>query len=89
MIYTECSRVSGHMAGRKPTVTDREILEVFREVSDPALSTTEVADELGFSQPGTLKRLRSLEEEHLLGRKKIGNSNAWWLTDEGQEILSE
>jgi predicted transcriptional regulator len=77
------------MAGRKPTKSDREILRVFVDHSDPALFTTEVGDELGFSQPGILKRLRSLEESDLIEGKSSGNSNIWWITESGREHLSE
>lgn len=78
-----------HMAGRKPTVTDAEILGIFRETSDPVLTTVEVAETLDFSQPGILKRLKQLESDGCLSRKKAGNSHVWWLTDEGREYLTE
>lgn len=73
--------------GRKPTISNEEILEVFLNHRDPVLSTAEVAEIVDFSQAGILSRLRSLEKKGWLASKKIGNSNAWWLTESGKERL--
>lgn len=69
------------MAGRRPDVSDEEILEIFRQTSDPVLSTSEVADELGYSTQGTAARLHELANEERLETKMVGNSRAWWLAD--------
>jgi predicted ArsR family transcriptional regulator len=66
------------MAGRKETVSDEEILRLFEESSDPFLTTSEVADELGFSNHGARKRLYRLAEEGELEFKRVGNAPAWW-----------
>jgi len=76
------------MSGRKRTVSDEEILEILLGSDDPFLTTTEVAEVLDFSQPGALKRLRQLEEEEYVGTKKAGNSNTWWITEEGRQMVS-
>ncbi|MFK5603667.1 winged helix-turn-helix domain-containing protein [Haloferax volcanii] len=76
------------MSGRKRTVSDEEILEILLDSEDPFLTTTEVAEVLDFSQPGALKRLRQLEEEEYVETKKAGNSNTWWITEEGREMVS-
>jgi biotin operon repressor len=77
------------MAGRKRTVSDREILLIFRDATDPVLSAPEVAAELPIGETGTYKRLRELRENSLLASKKIGQGRAWWLTDEGRTYVSE
>jgi DNA-binding Lrp family transcriptional regulator len=65
--------------GRKPTVSDEEILDVFRETSDPVLTTSEVADGIGLSRRGTFERLNRLESEEVLEMKKVGETGAvWW-----------
>lgn len=65
--------------GRKPTDTDDDILELFRESDDPVLSTREVADQLSISRRATYERLRKLSEEGKLEAKKIGGrSFVWW-----------
>lgn len=68
--------------GRKPRVTDEEVLAVLRENDDPVLSTAEVADELPIKRRATLTRLQRLAENGVLARKQTGGRNTvWWLTD--------
>lgn len=67
--------------GRKPRVTDSDILDVFQNTRDPVLSTAEVAQALPIKRRGTLNRLRSLEEAGELESKEIGGRNTvWWTT---------
>ena len=68
--------------GRKPTVSDAEILDVFRESSDPVLTTKEVAKQLDIGQRGTFDRLDQLAEDDKIEMKKIGETGAvWWYTE--------
>jgi len=68
--------------GRKPTVPDSEILQVFIDKSDPVLTTTEVADEIGLGRRGTYNRLQQLAENGDLRLKKVGETGAvWWHPD--------
>lgn len=68
--------------GRNPRVTDEELLEVFRRIDDPVLSTAEVAAELPIKRRATLTRLQRLEENGVLARKQTGGRNTvWWLTN--------
>jgi predicted transcriptional regulator len=65
--------------GRKPTVSDDEILEVFRQASDPVLTTKEVANEIGIGRRGTFDRLQNLVDSGDLQMKKVGETSAvWW-----------
>lgn len=74
--------------GREETVTDTEILRVFENSEDPALFTGEVADKIGFSNQGTLPRLKGLADEGYLATKKSGRVPMWWITDRGREFLT-
>lgn len=76
------------MAGRKETVSDAEILRIFYRCSDPFLTTSEVAEQLEFSLEGARKRLYALEEDGYLEYKKVGNSPAFWLTEQGEHWMS-
>ena len=81
---------STNKGGRKPRVTDDDLLDVFRETSDPVLSTAEVADALPIKRRGTLNRLRALEAEGALDSKQIGGRNTvWWVIDERAERRRE
>lgn len=75
------------VGGREETVDDRDILRVFAESDDPVLFTGEVAEEIGFSNQGTLPRLRKLAKEGFLNTKTGGKVPVWWLTDRGYEYL--
>lgn len=67
------------MAGRPPDVTNKEILEVFRQSADPFLFTSEVADDLPIGRDGARKRLQKLAEDGCLQKKQRGKVIIWWL----------
>ena len=70
-------------SGRKPRVTDEDLLNVFRATTDPVLSTAEVSKQVPIKRRGTLRRLRSLEDSGQLESKQIGGRNTvWWLLDQ-------
>lgn len=75
-------------AGREETVDDKEILRIFEQSEDPFMFTGEVADELGFSNEGAIKRLKKLNRRKFLASKKAGNVPGWWLTDRGRAYLA-
>ena len=77
---------SSNAGGRKPRVTDADLLDVFRATSDPVLSTAEVADRVPIKRRGVLNRLRDLEGRGALASKQIGGRNTvWWLPDDVDE----
>lgn len=65
--------------GRKPRVTDEDILAVFRSVHEPVLATSEVATELPIKRRATHNRLQSLVDAGELSRKQIGKIAIYWL----------
>jgi biotin operon repressor len=56
--------------GRKPTVSDEEILAGFENAEDPVLITDEVAESLLIGRRAVYNRLRSLEEQGISSRKR-------------------
>ena len=71
---------SSNTGGRKPRVSDRDLLDVFRSTADPVLSTAEVADAVPIKRRGVLNRLRDLEDAGELASKQIGGRNTvWWI----------
>jgi hypothetical protein len=68
--------------GRKPRVSDTDVLAVFRSASEPVLSTSEVAAALPIKRRATHDRLRALVESGTLARKQIGKSAIYWLPGE-------
>ena len=71
--------------GRKPRVTDEEILQLFWETDDPVLSTDEVTEQLSIGRSATYKRLKSLREEGRLQAKTIGKKNTVYWLDEAEK----
>lgn len=71
--------------GRKPRVTDDDLLEVLRLADDPVLSTAEIAESVSIQRRSVLNRLRRLENEKKVDSKTIGGRNTvWWLPDDTQ-----
>jgi predicted ArsR family transcriptional regulator len=69
----------GDGPGRPPDVTDEEILEVFKQSTDPVLTASEVSEQLSIERRGVLSRLNNLEEQGYLRSKKVGGrSSVWW-----------
>jgi response regulator of citrate/malate metabolism len=65
--------------GRKPTVSNDEILDVFRQATDPVLTTTEVAEQIELSRRGAFDRLDQLADDDVIEMKKVGETGAvWW-----------
>jgi len=66
----------------RPTSTDDELLRLFDESDDPVLTAAEIAEELEMTRQGVNYRLRQLDAEGAVARKKIGSrAVAWWRTD--------
>lgn len=77
------------MAGRKPSISDEEILYEIAVAPDPFVVAPELTDALGMTRQGVLKRLNKLAEEGHLGRKETGAITVFWLSDSGREIASD
>jgi len=70
--------------GPKPSVTDEEILHLFRDSPDPVLSTAEVTEQVSLKRRSVYDRLSALAEEEKLEHKQIGGRNTiWWLPESG------
>lgn len=63
-----------------PEVPNEVFFDALRELGGSA-GTQEVADEVGCIYDTAYKRLRRLEDEDLVTRRKVANANLWVLTD--------
>ncbi|GAB7092556.1 hypothetical protein JCM18237_28270 [Halorubrum luteum] len=69
--------------GPDPTVSDEQILELFRDSDDPVLTASEIADQVDLTRRNVLNRLKDLETKGAIESKKVGGrSTVWWLPGE-------
>ncbi|PSQ51617.1 winged helix-turn-helix domain-containing protein [Halobacteriales archaeon SW_8_65_20] len=72
--------------GRKPTITDAEILRVVRLLPDPVVTANEISDEIDMTPQGVNSRLDDLVEDGYLRQKNVGSrAVVYWLTESGKE----
>lgn len=71
---------SGRKPGRKPRVTDEEILQLFKDADPPVLTASALADELPIGHRALLNRLNTLWDRETLDRMDVGpRGRVWWL----------
>ena len=76
MGMTEERRDDGAFA---ETVSDQDVLLVFEAADEPILTAAEIAESLPVGPDAVYRRLRSMHEEGLVGRKTVGaRAVAWW-----------
>src|SRR5699024_9163834 len=70
----------GQKPGRKPRVTDDEILQLFKDADPPVLTTSALADELPIGHRALLNRLNTLWDRETLDRMDVApRGRVWWL----------
>lgn len=66
--------------GRKPEVTDDDIVEVVASFDDPVATTSEIADQLPISRRRVHDRLKALLDDDRVRAKDVGSrSRVWWV----------
>jgi len=62
-----------------------DVLEVMVSSSDPAFSTTEIADELDTTTQTIRKRVEELADRGFVTLKETPNAKIFWITDAGYQ----
>lgn len=75
--------------GREKTVPDERILVEFLLTSDPALFSSEVADNVPLTRQRVNTILDEMEDDGYLMSKKASGRRLWWLTDKGHDHLTQ
>jgi len=66
--------------GRKPEVTDDDIVDVVASFDDPVATTSEIADQLPISRRRVHDRLKSLRDADRVRAKDVGSrTRVWWV----------
>lgn len=77
-------------AGRKPTVSDAEILLQIRAAPDPIVTAKEIAERIEMTPQGVNNRMDDLVDDGYVKKKKVGSrAVVYWLTDAGKEKASQ
>lgn len=74
--------------GRKPRVTDEELMETLREMTatnrNPVVTTQEVTEALPLAHDSVYDRLNRFYDEGRVHKKKVGAKGiVWWPAKEG------
>ena len=68
--------------GRKPRVSNEEVVAVFEAAETPVLRTRDVAEELPIGHRAVLNRLNALRERGTLEKMEVDpRGRVWWLAD--------
>lgn len=79
----ENARSRGSGGEFEAEVSDKELLDVFRETETPVLSASMAADRLPIGRQAVYERLQDLEEEGYMDRLKVGGrAVVWWPVNE-------
>lgn len=78
------------MAGRKPTVSDEQVLREMALMADPVSTAPELAERLDMTRQGANYRLGQLEEDGYVKSKKVGaHAIVYWLTEKGKGVVED
>jgi len=66
--------------GKDRSVSDIELIQAIRDHSDPAVKTTELAEQLPLTSTRINELLKPLEDEGILQKKSFGSANGWWIS---------
>mgnify|MGYP001120388496 FL=1 len=75
------------MVQGKRTITDDEIVNEMRTASDPAFTTSELAEKFGMTTEGIRGRLKQLENQSRIRCKKPSSRSVIWWVETSQSSV--
>jgi len=70
-----------HVAARFKVLSEPLRLQILQELETQKLSVSDLAKAVGSTQPNVSKHLKILQDERLIGRRKVGNIVYYSITD--------
>lgn len=67
--------------GKERSVSDIELIRAIKEHPDPAVKSTELAEQLPLTSTRINELLKPLEQEGILCKKSFGSANGWWIAE--------
>ena len=65
------------------TVTIDRVRQVFRTVAGPAVTSADIASELGVTAEAARRKLNEFHSQGMLGKRKTAGRNIYWLQPAG------
>jgi len=72
-------RVEMSTRGKDRSVSDSELIRTIKQHPDPAVKSTELAEQLPLTSTRINELLKSLEDDGILRKKSFGSANGWWI----------
>lgn len=76
------------MPGPKPSDTDQDLLLLVKSQPGGFATAPEIEPGTDVGEKQTRNRLEQLYETGLLHRRRVGSTNVYWLTDEGEDLVA-
>ncbi len=76
------------MAGPDPADDTEKVLRLVKTQEGSFATAPEIEPAMSVGEKQTRNRLESLYESGLLNRRRVGSTNVYWLTDDGERELA-
>lgn len=76
------------MPGPQPSDSTEKILRLVQAQEGGFATPPEIAPKMSVGEKQTRNRLDDLTNNGLLNRRKVGSTNVYWLSDEGERVLA-
>ena len=77
------------MPGPEPSDDREKLLSLVKSQEGGFATAPEIEPQTEVGEKQTRNRLEKLYEEGFLNRRKVGSTNVYWLTDEGEQLLAD
>jgi len=75
--------------GPEPKDDDITLLSLVNSQKGGFATAPEIAPNTSVGEKQTRNRLSALAEDGLLNKRRVGNVNVYWLSDEGESVLAD
>jgi len=75
--------------GPEPSDDEEKLLTLVKSQEGGFATAPEIEPRTNVGEKQTRNRLEALTEKGLLNRRRVGSTNVYWLTDDGEEELAD
>lgn len=77
------------MPGPEPSDADKKLLALVKSQEGGFATAPEIEPQTEVGSKQTRNRLEQLHEQGYLNRRKVGSTNIYWLTDNGEKEVAD